>query len=104
VVLTMAVHRFTHLVVEDQLPVVRRPREWLVARKPDGPLAYLVNCFWCSSVWVAAAAVGLLYVWTPASWDGVAEPVALGAALSTGACVIETILEWFDVKIIGGGG
>jgi hypothetical protein len=102
-ILVLAVHRGTHLVVEDQLPLVRRPRDWLVARKPEGPLAYLVNCFWCSSVWVSAVAVGLLYVWTPSGWDGVPAPLALGAALSTGAAFVETVLEYWDARIIGGG-
>jgi hypothetical protein len=102
-VLVLAVHRVTHLVVEDQLPLVSRPRGWVVARKPEGPLAYLVNCFWCSSVWVSAAAIACLYLWTPAAWHGVPEPLALGAALSTSAAFVETVLEYWDARIIGGG-
>jgi hypothetical protein len=97
------VHRVTHLAVEDRLPLVARPRDWLVARRPDGNLAYLVNCFWCSSVWVSAGAVGLCYAFAPAAWHGVPAPLALGAALSSAAVSLQTVLEWLDARIIGGG-
>lgn len=102
-VLVLAVHRVTHFIVEDQLPLVRVPRDWLVRRKPEGLLAYLVNCFWCSSIWTAGLAVGACYIWTPAGWQGVAAPFVLGAALSTGAVFIETVIEWFDAMIIKAG-
>lgn len=103
IVLVLAVHRVTHLVVEDQIPFIRKPREWIVRRKPDGSLAYLVNCFWCSSVWVAAGAVGLAYAFTPAGWHGVPAPFVIGAALSSAAVFLETVIEWFDASIIGNG-
>lgn len=97
-VLALAVHRATHLVVEDNLPLVARPRAWLASRRPDGNLAYLVNCFWCSSVWVSAATVGFLYRWAPAGWHGVASPLALGAALSSAATALESLLQLVDAR------
>jgi hypothetical protein len=98
VVLFLAVHRATHLIVEDHIPLVARPRGWVTGRWPESNVAYLVSCFWCSSAWVAAAAVGLLYAWTPSGWDGVAMPLALGAALSSAATALESLLQLLDAR------
>jgi hypothetical protein len=92
VVLSLSVWRWTHLIVEDTIPIVAKPREWIVRRKPMGNLAYLVGCTWCSSVWVAAAHVGVLYAYQ----DEVVAPVALGAAFSLIAGVGETFVGWLD--------
>ena len=98
VVLVLAVHRLTHLIVEDHVPIVAKPRDWIGSKWPDGNFNYLVNCFWCSSVWCAAAAVGLLYAYTPAGWDGVAMPVALWGALSSAATGFESLLQLLDAR------
>lgn len=52
--------RATRLLVKDDLPLVKRPREAIVRRttKPDGSLGWqgeLVTCPWCVSVYVSAA-------------------------------------------------
>lgn len=52
--------RATRLLVKDDLPPIRAPREWLVLRsqREDGTLRWygeLITCPWCVSVWVAAA-------------------------------------------------
>jgi hypothetical protein len=52
--------RATRLLVKDDLPIVKRPRDWLIRRseRPDGTLRWygeLISCPWCVSVWVAAA-------------------------------------------------
>lgn len=56
VLLALGVARVTWFISEDHLPLVATPRTWLVDRNPDGNLAYLVNCWWCVSVYVGAAA------------------------------------------------
>jgi hypothetical protein len=58
VVLALTVYRLTRLVVRDEFPPVARPREWVIRRLgADHPVAYLVECPWCMSFWVAAAVV-----------------------------------------------
>jgi hypothetical protein len=56
VLLSLAVARITWLITEDHLPIIAKPRQAIVDRKPDGNLAYLVECWWCVSVYVAAGA------------------------------------------------
>lgn len=51
--------RATRLLVKDDLPIVKRPREVLVRRatRADGTLRWygeLITCPWCVSVWLAA--------------------------------------------------
>lgn len=72
--LALATHRATRLLVEDELPLVKVPRDKvtdyfgqydqagrLVAGRRLGRLgwsiAYLVGCPWCMSVWVATGLV-----------------------------------------------
>jgi hypothetical protein len=81
VVLTcLAVHRLTRLLTRDHLPLIAVPRQKIVeyldpAGVVDGvpvvptptrpwgvvgwSLAFLLECDWCMSVWVAAAVVGV---------------------------------------------
>lgn len=94
-VLVLSTWRITHLVVEDQIPLVKKPREWITNRNPEGNLAYLVDCIWCSSVWVAAAHIGALYIWQ----DSVPQPFALAAALSAGAALFETLTQYLDDRM-----
>lgn len=56
VLLALGVARITWLISEDHLPLIAKPRQWIVDRNPDGNLAYLVNCWWCVSVYVAGIA------------------------------------------------
>ncbi len=77
--MALSAWRVTHLVVEDTLPLVARPRAWVVGRKPAGNLAYLLGCTYCSSVWVAAPL-----------------PPAYAAALSILAAFGETVVDWLD--------
>jgi hypothetical protein len=60
--LALATGRITWLITEDHLPLVARPRQWIIDRKPDGNLAYFVNCWFCTSVYVAAGAAAFA-VW-----------------------------------------
>lgn len=89
----LATWRLTHLVVEDQLPLVKKPREWIIARKPHGNLAYLLGCTYCSSVWVAAGVTGGVDLWAHVP---VPAPFLYAAGLSIVTAFFETIVDWLD--------
>jgi len=96
VLLTMlAVHRVTRLVVADEFPPVRAPREaiqdWFGEYDSRGNLvggrrlggfgrsvAYLVTCPWCMSVWVGGG-----IVWAVDHWHGLPVPFLVWAAASS---------------------
>ncbi len=54
--------RLTRLIVADKLtyPIRARLVVWL---GPDHPIAVLVCCGWCMSVWIAAAVAAAGYFW-----------------------------------------
>ena len=81
-VAALAVARLTRLVTSDR--ITEAPRNWALARLPDGPLlAYLVVCDWCVSVYTGAA-VAAAGAWAGAwSW-GWAPPVALAFSYVAG--------------------
>ena len=59
--------RTTRLVVADQ--ITYRIRAWLVLRLgPSHPLAYLVTCSWCLSVWIGAGIAALAYFYSDTRW------------------------------------
>jgi len=91
--LALSTWRVTHLVVEDTIPFVANPREWIINRKPDGNLAYLLGCTYCSSVWVGALHVAIVD-WV-LGYD-VPVPVAVLGALSIFTAFGETIVDWLD--------
>lgn len=71
---TLAAARLTQLVTTDS--ITERPRvavtEWADRRSGTRPLAVLINCGWCVSVWVAAALAAF------DAWTG--GPLARGVA------------------------
>jgi len=71
---TLAAARLTHLVTTDSItgPPRERVTEWADRRTATRPLAVLINCDWCVSVWVAAALA------TFDAWAG--GPLASGVA------------------------
>jgi len=95
------VHRATRLLTRDHLPIIAVPRQkivlWLdpvtmvdgipIAPAPKRPLgllgwsfAFLLECDWCMSVWIAAGVVAL-EVYT---FDlNVPYPILLAASAST---------------------
>ncbi len=91
VVALFVVARVTRLVTADE--ITRRPREAIVRRLRDGsPLAYLLFCRWCLSVWIAApAAAGWWHLSDLPRWSGhwwVDVPtVALALSYATGLLV-----------------
>ena len=91
--LALSTWRITHLVVEDTIPAVAKPREWLIARNPDSSFSYLLGCTYCSSVWVAAAHVVVV------DWAlnySVPLPLVVVGALSITTAFAETVVDWLD--------
>lgn len=74
VIFVLAVHRITRFIIRDCLPIVSKPRDWVLKNtdptavdieegmKPRGTfmksIGYLLQCEWCMSIWVSG---GLLY-------------------------------------------
>lgn len=78
VVNVFAVHRLTHLVIDDKITEPLRDKIFDRFGQPMDTWTYLFTCPWCVSIWVAAIAVaGLLLI--PLVWI----PVALLLALSS---------------------
>jgi hypothetical protein len=88
VVLGLATFRLTRLIVEDDFPLVRVPREWVVGQKSalvwdetmktwsqprytkhEGTWYYwfgeLITCPWCASGWVSLGLVAATALGTP---------------------------------------
>lgn len=55
-VLALGTYRVTRLLVKDDFPPVRIPREWIKRHGPEWA-AELATCPWCVSGWVSMAAV-----------------------------------------------
>lgn len=95
--LMLGVARVTWLITEDHLPLVQRPRDWIIRRNPNGNLAYLVNCWFCTSVYTGLIAAEF-WVWVfdlplgPLNeWQSV---LLLWPALSFGAVGIMGAIDW----------
>jgi len=76
VLTALAAHRLTRLVVEDT--ILDAPRLWLVNRAPDGKVATLITCPWCSGFWLTGIVVGLVALTT-----NLPLPLIVWPALST---------------------
>lgn len=64
VLFALAVARVTLIITDDD--ILKRPRAWIVNKVApnDGdehPIATLVTCPWCMSVWVGCALAPLVY-------------------------------------------
>lgn len=59
--------RVTRLLVVDQITYWLRARI-VVKLGPDNPVAYLVTCSWCLSVWIAAGIAALAYFYGDTRW------------------------------------
>lgn len=64
VLLALGTYRLTRLIVEDV--ILDRPRNafWRKFPPERSALGYLLTCYWCVSLWVAAFMI-LLYVFFP---------------------------------------
>lgn len=110
VVLIMATHRVTRLITRDALPIIAIPREAFAQRwatfadatpdrkweSPSGKqsnlfmssVAYLWECDWCTSMWVAAGLTTATYYLTPLGDQPWFFAVLVGLAASTGTGLI----------------
>lgn len=104
----LATHRVTRVITRDSIPLVATPREAFVQRwgraidDPDrhrslsgkrtngfmASLAYLWECDWCASIYVAAIITYLTYRWTPLGDEHWVIAVLLGLAASSGTGLI----------------
>ncbi|MBL6275334.1 hypothetical protein JMF97_04060 [Micromonospora fiedleri] len=90
-VVLLVVARVTRLIVADE--ITRPLREAIVRRLPEGsPLAYLLMCRWCLSVWVAVpAAAGWWHLSYLPRWSGYwwvdVPTMALALSYATGLLV-----------------
>lgn len=87
----LTVYRITRLIVADTFPPARAFRDAVARRFGDGSSpAYLVNCPWCSGVWVAALVVGAVVVADRTGWADAPLPVPvlqIAAAAATAGLV-----------------
>ena len=86
IVYALAIARATGLITTDYL--TKPLRDWLFRKlNPDKTwherLAYLIECPWCVSVWVAAALVPVAY-WWGAHWSVQVAGLILAASQVTG--------------------
>lgn len=73
--------RLTRLVVADQIS--HRARVWIVLKLgPTHPVAVLVTCTWCMSVWIAAAVCAAAYWWDDTRWWTLAALAATASLLA----------------------
>lgn len=68
---TLATARLTRLAIHDE--ITEPARRWVLRRlNPDREfdlkVAYLLDCGWCASVWVAGALAGATSVWWNQFW------------------------------------
>lgn len=66
-ILGLAGYRITRLVIDDYItaPLRKRTVEQL---NPRGKIRYLLQCYWCTSMWVCAAIVLIYCLWNPFLW------------------------------------
>jgi hypothetical protein len=78
----LATARLTRLVTTDR--ITRAPRDWVLLRVRNGhPLAYLLGCDWCASMYVGAGAAAAWWAWGDHRWF-VAATAALAFSHITG--------------------
>lgn len=70
---TLAVARLTRLVTRDRITI--RPRNWVWEHAPE-PIAGLVDCSWCVSMYVAFGVVAARR-FAPRAWSPVAAALAM---------------------------
>lgn len=93
-ILTLFTARITWLITEDHLPLIAKPRDWIVNRNPNGNIAYLVECWYCVSIYVAAGASAYA-VWVLHNGDW-RNFLLYWPALSMAAVGIMGAIEWLS--------
>ena len=87
--LTLATRRGTRLVMEDK--ITEPIRNLIFKHAPDHPLAYLITCPWCTSIWVAAVLV-ILPTLSPKVASQITAILALSDASTTLSQAADTYL------------
>lgn len=64
ILICLSTWRLAHILVIDDFPPTEWLRERALANKPEGWLASIFNCIWCSSVWIGIG-------WTSMWWIAV---------------------------------
>lgn len=77
-----AAYRLTRLITTDE--ITHPARSFVARRWPDSFLDQVINCPWCSSVWVAAA-VQAARSTAPRAWAPIARGLAVAAIASNAA-------------------
>jgi len=101
----LTAYRLTRLIVVDSFPIVKRARDWIVDRyttvvnHPGGGAdiepgwqAELVDCPYCSSVYVSALVVGVATFFAPWSQALVLTLMEVAAV----AAVAGNLSNWLD--------
>lgn len=71
VLICVGTYRITRLLAVDALPLIAKPREWIVNKLgEEHAISYLVTCMWCVSMYVGAGvtAVADLFTAVPYPW------------------------------------
>lgn len=106
--LVLTCWRVTRFLVRDEFPLVKTPRDaachWLDPRDEHGravepspmggfgrALAYLAECDWCMSFWVA-----LVLVWLADTTIGLPAPLLAAGAVWAGSCLIAAVEGHID--------
>lgn len=79
VVLMLAVHRLTRLLMLDTVPPLPAIRQAIINRHAADRIGELINCPWCLGFWVSAAVVLAASVLPRAVW----QPIAVALAASS---------------------
>lgn len=87
--LTLATRRGTRLVMEDK--ITEPIRNLIFKHSPNHPLAYLITCPWCTSIWVAAVLV-ILPTLSPKVASQITAILALSDASTTLSQAADTYL------------
>ena len=86
VLLVLAVHRLTRLIVEDAIFSKVREKIWRKSPAYAVGAGYLITCFWCMSLWLATP-IFVLYKMQPD-----ATIIVLGGfALSSAAALLDRV-------------
>lgn len=117
ILLVLAIYRVTRLFTEDKIPLVAKPRDWLIGwldpwpseikagkRQPTGAtakaVAYLLTCPWCMSVWVGAGMIPLASLWVDVPYPWLLWPAAsaITGLIATREGLAEKQYELLDAR------
>lgn len=86
----LAITRLTRLINADV--ILDRPRAWIQRTAPDS-IAYLVQCAWCASIYVAAGVACAVYFEPTAWWVQIPLLAAAGSYVAGLGATLVAALE-----------